>query len=142
MRLWSLNPSLLDAKGLVALWREALLAQHVLQGKTKGYLNHPQLHRFKECESPKNAISAYLLHVHEEALRREYNFDRKKIMARSVHAPIKVTKGQVEFEMMHLKKKLKERDPEKLKEICKLELSTHPLFEVIEGEIESWEKIN
>ena len=27
MRLWTLHPKYLDAKGLVALWREALLAQ-------------------------------------------------------------------------------------------------------------------
>jgi len=30
MRLWSLHPRYLDAKGLVALWREGLLAQKVL----------------------------------------------------------------------------------------------------------------
>jgi hypothetical protein len=45
MRLWSLHPSLLDAKGLVALWREALLAQKVLQGGTTGSRFHPQLQR-------------------------------------------------------------------------------------------------
>jgi hypothetical protein len=33
MRLWSLHPEYLDANGLVALWREALLAQAFLQGK-------------------------------------------------------------------------------------------------------------
>ncbi|HEU5178767.1 MAG TPA: pyrimidine dimer DNA glycosylase/endonuclease V, partial [Burkholderiales bacterium] len=32
MRLWSLHPKYLDARGLVALWREALLAQAVLRG--------------------------------------------------------------------------------------------------------------
>lgn len=32
MRLWSLHPSYLDAVGLVALWREGLLARKVLQG--------------------------------------------------------------------------------------------------------------
>ena len=36
MRLWSLHPRYLDAKGLVALWREGLLAQAVLKGQTKG----------------------------------------------------------------------------------------------------------
>lgn len=46
MRIWSVHPSLLDAKGLVACWRETLLAQKVLQGLTKGYKNHPQLDRF------------------------------------------------------------------------------------------------
>lgn len=36
MRLWSLHPNCLDAQGLVALWREALLAQAVLRGQTRG----------------------------------------------------------------------------------------------------------
>jgi len=37
MRLWTIHPKYLDAKGLVALWRETLLAKHVLEGKTPGY---------------------------------------------------------------------------------------------------------
>ena len=48
MRLWSVHPKYLDSKGLVALWREALLAKQVLEGGTKGYRNHPQLDRFKK----------------------------------------------------------------------------------------------
>jgi hypothetical protein len=47
MRIWSLHPKYLDAKGLVALWRESLLAKQALESKTKGYKNHPQLNRFK-----------------------------------------------------------------------------------------------
>jgi hypothetical protein len=43
MRLWSLHPCHLDAKGLVALWREGLLAQKVQACETNGYRNHPQL---------------------------------------------------------------------------------------------------
>jgi len=43
MRIWSLHPKYLDSKGMVALWREALLAKQVLLNKTKGYKNHPQL---------------------------------------------------------------------------------------------------
>ena len=79
MRLWSLHPSLLDQKGLVALWREALLAQKVLQGKTKGYRYHPQLQRFRQSKTPLTTISAYLWAVHDEASRRGYSFDSSKI---------------------------------------------------------------
>ncbi len=50
MRLWSLHPKYLDRQGLLAVWREGLLAQKVLQGKTKGYKNHPQLKRFQQQE--------------------------------------------------------------------------------------------
>ncbi|MGA2330816.1 MAG: pyrimidine dimer DNA glycosylase/endonuclease V [Syntrophales bacterium] len=46
MRLWSLHPGYVDARGLVALWREGMLARKVLQHQTKGYKNHLQLHRF------------------------------------------------------------------------------------------------
>jgi len=47
MRLWSLHPAYLDARGLGALWREGLLAQAVLRGKTRGYRSHPQLERWR-----------------------------------------------------------------------------------------------
>ncbi|MEM3714836.1 MAG: pyrimidine dimer DNA glycosylase/endonuclease V [Nitrososphaeria archaeon] len=40
MRLWSIHPKYLDQKGLVACWREGLLAKKVLLGKVKGYKNH------------------------------------------------------------------------------------------------------
>jgi hypothetical protein len=33
MRIWSLHPKYLDSKGLVALWRESLLAKNVLRDK-------------------------------------------------------------------------------------------------------------
>ena len=79
MRLWSLHPKYLDPQGLVALWREALLARAVLQGKTKGYKHHPQLRRFQESPSPRRYIAAYLKEVHAEATRRGYRFDGKKI---------------------------------------------------------------
>lgn len=79
MRIWSLHPQYLDTKGLVALWRETLLAKHVLEGKTKGYKNHPQLDRFKALSNPVNAINAYLAEVYHEAERRGYAFNRDKI---------------------------------------------------------------
>ena len=66
MRLWTLHPKYLDAKGLVALWREALLAQKVLRGATKGYRHHPQLLRFSNSKNPPAALAAYLKAVHEE----------------------------------------------------------------------------
>ena len=46
MRLWSVHPRYLDTAGLTACWREALLAQKVLTGATRGYRRHPQLERF------------------------------------------------------------------------------------------------
>lgn len=142
MRLWSLDPQYLDSKGLVALWREALLAQKVLEGKTKGYKFHPQLLRFKEQSSPVKYIGIYLRFVCVEAKRRGYNFDESKIKFRlGKISAIKVSSGQLNFEFEHLKRKLKKRDPKKLREVTKTKsIKTHPLFKKTTGNtIASWE---
>jgi hypothetical protein len=142
MRLWSLHPSLLDAKGLVALWREALLAQKVLAGKTKGYRNHPQLDRFKRQPDPLAAIGAYLREVQQEAGRRGYNFDASKIIRNADVPHIAVTDGQLAYELAHLKAKLKVRDAAAYERIAAVEVpQPHPLFEVVEGGIEEWESV-
>jgi hypothetical protein len=142
MRIWSLHPKQLDAKGLVALWRETLLAKHVLEGKTKGYKNHPQLERFKQSLHPLNAINQYLMVVFDEATHRGYEFNREKINWKAKACQLTVTDGQVQYETKHLQKKLKERDVKKYIENKKQEqFEVHPIFKVIKGEIESWEVI-
>ena len=140
MRLWSLHPKYLDSKGLVALWRETLLAKHVLEGKTKGYKNHPQLTRFKLVENPLDAINYYLRIIHEESVAREFQFDEKKFRSNAAAKKMKVTAGQMDNEFEHLKKKLAVRDEQKLKELLLVkEIEAHPLFEIIPGGIENWE---
>jgi hypothetical protein len=141
MRLWSVHPKYLDAKGLVALWREALLAKHVLQGKTKGYRNHPQLARFKASPQPVALINLYLSYVYEEAAQRGYNFDKSKFR-KSKPIQINVTREQIKYEFSHLLRKLKIRDItlyNKLKNTEKVQ--PHPVFKVINGKIEDWEII-
>jgi hypothetical protein len=141
MRLWSLHPSLLDQKGLVALWREALLAQKVLQGQTTGYRSHPQLARFRQCRAPLTAIAAYLWAVHDEARRRGYSFDAAKIAGNGRATPLTVTQGQLDFELGHLKAKLRRRDPRRHRELRRLrEIRPHPAFTVVAGEVEPWER--
>lgn len=143
MRIWSIHPKYLDTKGLVALWRETLLAKHVLENKTKGYKNHPQLNRFKNCEQPLHAINYYLSIVQEEAGKRGYQFNRNKIEWSFDQCTIAVTNGQVEYEIEHLKNKLQQRDTAKLKEIISIKrIEAHPLFKVIKGRIEDWEIIS
>ena len=142
MRLWSIHPQYLDSKGLVALWREGLLAQNVLLGKTKGYKNHPQLIRFKNTESSTSAIGKYLTIVADEADRRGYNFNRDKIKSASFQDQILVTDGQIEYEFNHLLKKLEHRDQDlfnAFKDTKSIDL--HPLFKMVNGEIETWEII-
>ena len=143
MRIWSVHPKYLDAKGLVALWRETLLAKNVLEGNTKGYKNHPQLNRFKAVEKPLEAINQYLAEVWDEATRRGYNFDRTKIDFDFQKIKIDVTTGQLQYEFNHLLKKLEQRDPERYKQFEKLKMvDCAEIFDVKEGEIEKWEIIS
>jgi hypothetical protein len=142
MRLWSIHPKYLDAKGLVALWRETLLAKHVLEGKTKGYKNHPQLNRFKKSKKPLDSINHYLAVIHQEALSRKYNFDRQKVNWSFRPTSLPVTTGQIQYETIHLLSKIKRRDPKKYEELkTLLTFDPHPLFNVIDGDIEEWEII-
>ena len=143
MRIWSVHPKYLDAKGIVALWRETLLAKNVLEGNTKGYKNHPQLNRFKAEENPLEAINQYLAEVWNEATRRGYNFDRNKIDFDFQKIKIDVTTGQLQYEFNHLLKKLEQRDPERYKQFEKLKMvDCAEIFDVKEGEIEKWEIIS
>lgn len=141
MRLWSLHPRHLDARGLVALWREALLAQAVLAGKTRGYTKHPQLERFRASKAPLKAIGAYLSEVQQEGERRGYRFDKGKIMFPKAHAvKMPVTDGQLRHEWLHLRKKLLARDKLKMAENARGKRSAHPGFAVREGKKEKWER--
>ena len=141
MRLWTLHPEYLDARGLVALWREALLAQAVLRGRTKGYLHHPQLERFRARPSPIGAIAEYLRVVHAESVRRGYRFEaRKSARARSAGS-IAVTRGQLEHEWEHLTAKLAKRDPERRADLERVRRPRpHPSFRIVAGGIASWER--
>jgi hypothetical protein len=141
MRLWSIHPKYLDQIGLVALWREGLLAQKVLLGETKGYKHHPQLSRFRACSDPVLAIGTYLTQVAEEATRRGYRFDTQKIVLCGECAKISVNRGQIDYEWQHLIKKLQARSP-MVYEIhhSLVAPKPHPLFQVVPGAIEDWER--
>ena len=141
MRLWSIHPRYLDPQGLVALWREALLARAVLRGETRGYRHHPQLHRFRSQGSPRRAISAYLDAVHAEATARGYAFDRSKVGPVAALPRIAVTRGQLAHEWRHLLGKLAARSPaihRKWRAVRTPEC--HPLLRVVPGGIEPWER--
>ncbi|HEX5004418.1 MAG TPA: pyrimidine dimer DNA glycosylase/endonuclease V [Gemmatimonadales bacterium] len=141
MRLWSVHPRYLDARGLVALWREALLAQAVLRGRTRGYRHHPQLQRFRAQPSPRAAIADFLRAVHAEAARRGYAFDARRIgPARGGH-PIAVTRGQLRYEWGHLMAKLEVRDPGLHRRLARLRRpEPHPSFRLVPGGVAEWER--
>lgn len=140
MRLWSLHPQYLDAKGLVALWREALLAQAVLAGKTRGYRHHPQLARFQASTAPRKYIAVYLREVHAEAARRGYRFDSRKIGRAGKLPPLTISRGQLAYESLHLRGKLFKRDRSRFKSLPRSSvLQPHPLFRLTAGGIAAWE---
>lgn len=147
MRLWSIHPGLLDGKGLIALWREGLLAKKVLEGKTKGYKFHPQLERFKNTKDPVNAINKYLYYVLKEAKQRGYNFNASKINCHNEIERIPVNEGQIQYEMKHLLNKLKFRNIDRYNDVRAVCDSfgpfTHPMFtpDMTKKEIELWEKL-
>lgn len=142
MRLWSLHPCYLDAKGLVALWREGLLAYAVLNNETGGYRHHPQLERFQAFGQPAVAVNQYLWAVYNEAAKRGYHFDAGKLGHKERCAKIGVTAGQLEYEWKHLQTKLRQRNPTQYKKNQGLATpQPHPLFKVTAGGIASWERV-
>ena len=142
MRIWTIHPKYLDRIGIVALWRETLLAKHVLEGRSKGYSNHPQLDRFKNTDNPVDSINQYLTIVYRDSVKRGYRFNKDKINWEFKQTIITVTSGQLKYEVSHLLKKLKNRDIQSYIKIKKnKKFDVHPMFQVVEGSIENWEKI-
>ena len=142
MRLWTVNPKYLDSKGLVALWREGLLAKAVLEGKTRGYINHPQLERFRDQDLPSLYIAEYLRGVLLESQSRGYKFDTGKLPqdARDL-APIIESQGHLDYEWAHLMRKLQKRDAGLFEELSGIQdPEPHSLFRIVAGEVKSWER--
>lgn len=144
MRIWSLHPELLDRQALVACWRETLLAQKVLAGQTKGYRNHPQLNRFRSAGDPAAVIGEYLSGLLDEAGRRGYSFNPALIRVTRSGEPralLTVTDGQLLHELEHLRGKSRQRSPEwcaqRLDDAVPL---SHPIFRVVSGTVESFER--
>lgn len=140
MRLWTVHPNFLDAKGIVACWREGLLARKVLHGQTKGYVNHPQLIRFRAHPDPLAAIDVFLAGILAESRERGYNFDGSKIDETARATPIEETTGQLEYEWRHLLRKLETRDPARWRDYQEASPKAHPLFTILAGDIREWEK--
>lgn len=143
MRLWSLSPAQLDRRALVACWREGLLAQKVLAGGTRGYTRHPQLVRFRAVADPDRAIATYLHGLADGADARGYRFNRELVtQAPDAGLRMTVTAGQLEYEWRHLQAKVEQRDPEwGLAVLSGATAQPHPLFDVVPGEVETWEVV-
>lgn len=131
-----------DRPGLLGAWREALLAQKVLAGQTRGYVNHPQLARFRDTDNPGAAIGRFLSALADEGDRRGYNFDRGRIVLPNESCPrLLVTSEQLHYEWAHLMAKIEQRSPQHYLQIKDQSPQPHPLFRVVEGPIASWERL-
>jgi hypothetical protein len=143
MRIWTLHPQYLDPQGLVALWRESLLAKAVLRGETKGYRFHPQLHRFQQQAAQRSAINSYLAAVLAEADSRGYSFDRGKVGPIRTPVVIVSTEGQQQFEWQHLLQKLRKRSPAHYRRLRgESHPRPHPMFTILPGQTEHWERVH
>ncbi|MEX1080034.1 MAG: pyrimidine dimer DNA glycosylase/endonuclease V [Homoserinimonas sp.] len=141
MRLWSVHPRYLDRQGLTACWREALLAQAVVERVSGGYSNHPQLERFRATDDPLAAVGEYLHGVWTEADARGYRFTKSKMLRIRDVPPIPLTSGQLAYEWSYLLQKLAVRTPERHRAFAdQATPEAHPLFIVVSGGIESWER--
>lgn len=146
MRLWSLHPSCLDRSGLIACWREGLLALSVLKRIAKGekkigYCNHSQLIRFKQQDNPVQSVSDYLHCIVDVAEQRHYNYQREKLLPWNGNIKMTVTEQQFYFELRHLKQKLRVRSPKFLEQLRATIIIPHPMFTLVSGAIETWEKV-
>lgn len=144
MRLWTIHPKHLDRAGLVAAWREGLLARAVLEGKTRGYRKHPQLQRFREYSyGGMAAIACWLDCVYREACARGYSFDAEKLRfwPSCVRRTIPATAGQIKHERAHLLAKLDKRAPEDAARLRQIgEVEVNDVFRVVAGDKADWEK--
>jgi len=149
MRLWSIHPKYLDPKRLTAQWREALLCRAVLEGKTKGYKQHPQFLRIKHHTQPHYFVNRYLLEIWEESKKRGYDFDKSKLME-NLHEKyqcpfelLEVTEGQLEYEFFHLQNKLDEFDAQRVlneQMFADEGILNNEIFAIIPGPIMEFEK--
>lgn len=138
MRLWSIDPALLDRAALVAGWREGLLAQKVLRGLTKGYRSHPQLDRFRSLDDPVAGIATWLHGLADAADARGYRFDRTRVILPAGDHRLTLTDGQLALEWQHLRTKVAARDPGWLDQL--VSPRPHPMFDVVPGPVAPWER--
>lgn len=142
MRLWTVHPRYLDAAGLVALWRESLLARAVLRGETRGYRHHPQLARFRAQPQPVGSLNRYLDAVYAEATRRGYSFDASKLGRAGPLVRMPESEGQLALEWAHLLAKLRTRRPDRYLELLETSRpAAHPLFRIVPGPVGAWERL-
>jgi hypothetical protein len=79
--------------------------------------------------------------VADEAERRGYQFDRKRILEAEFRGKLVETRGQLLFEWQHLQAKLRLRAADLCREQHGIDCpKAHPLFRIVPGRVREWEK--
>ena len=141
MPLWTVHPRHLDRQEVTTSWREALLAQKVLEGGTICYLNHPSSSDFG---TTRTRPPASLPSSRPPLTRRPDRLphDIVKITARPTTSTIETTDGQLMYEWHHLRENLASRGPETARRWAHVECpEAHPLFTIVTGSVASWERV-
>ena len=87
-------------------------------------------------------MARYLAAVHEEAVRRGYDFDKSKIGRRRASTQMTETRGQLLYEWEHLQRKLAIRSPVWANQWMEVSLpDPHPLFRIVAGKVREWERV-
>ncbi len=86
------------------------------------------------------AVDTFLRGIYEESCIRGYTFSAGKFGEGHAYGTMTVTTGQLELEWAHLLAKLVHRDPERRSKALGLRPRPHPLFRVVPGPVEPWER--
>jgi hypothetical protein len=107
----------------------------------QGLPQSPTTQSISTIRNPTRAIANYLWSVADEAKERGYHFDVSKIAAPRRMFTIPVTKGQLAYELAHLKQKLRQRDPKQFQLVNKREpVKVNSTFKAMEGPMAPWER--
>ena len=83
----------------------------------------------------------YMHTLVDEAERRGYSYNRSLIQLPQDSQILAETNGQLEYEWQWLAKKLKMRDPQRYVALKAIKPSCNPVFKIVAGPIQPWEKI-
>lgn len=146
MRIWSLHPKYLDKKELIDSWNDGLRTIGILTRNHQGSIFRPELSRFRSQSEPIIAVEKYLLSIANEAKRRGYMVDIRKLPSIPVVVShkIPVSSGQIEYEWRQLMHVLAGRSPGFLRRIeYSPSHDINPIFYKRPGhDIETWEKLD
>ncbi len=146
MKLWSLHPRHMDHTRLLALWRTALAARDIIEGRASDYRVDRSIYRFMGRLDSDRAINTYIYYIWLEAKGRGYRFAREEALKKELidtEIKIPVTSGQLLFEAWKLLTKISQTNPDWISRLAIEKcFEANPVFRVVEGLPDPREKIS